>query len=110
MTIILYATRSSILILLTCWFSSFQSILAKDELAGLACLEDVDSRIVRGGTLAEGGDDRWEVEHGPFEEKVSKKNHIQAEGFYVQRRYCPSGQKRNSPILWVLVTSALNIV
>lgn len=52
----------------------FESIVSKDELAGLACLEDVESRIVWGAVrsagIAEdgGGSDEWEVEHGPFDE------------------------------------------
>ncbi|MGD8430618.1 MAG: cupin domain-containing protein [Ectothiorhodospiraceae bacterium] len=36
--------------------------LSGDELAGLAGLEDVESRIVRGN----GRDEAWELEHGPF--------------------------------------------
>jgi 50S ribosomal protein L16 3-hydroxylase len=40
----------------------FQSPLSPDELAGLACEEEVESRLVR-GKLGES----WRLEHGPFE-------------------------------------------
>ncbi len=43
----------------------FSSPLTPDELAGLACDIDVESRLV----LSE-NDDRWRVLHGPFEEQV----------------------------------------
>ena len=49
---------------------SFESILLKDELAGLACCPDVESRLVAGGKKVDEAGDDWEVEHGPFEEKV----------------------------------------
>jgi len=41
----------------------FQAPLSVDELAGLACEADVESRLVRGRV---GGS--WQLEHGPFEE------------------------------------------
>lgn len=41
----------------------FTSPISPDELAGLACEEDVEARLVRGRV---GG--RWTLEHGPFEE------------------------------------------
>lgn len=47
----------------------FTNILSKDELARLSCMDDVESRIVRGGTTVAGGNDEWCVEHGPFEEE-----------------------------------------
>lgn len=40
----------------------FRSPLSPEELAGLACEEDVESRIV----LKEGGAYPWELRHGPF--------------------------------------------
>ena len=44
--------------------ANFRSPLSADELAGLACLPEVESRIV----LECGGDEPWEVRHGPFKE------------------------------------------
>ena len=43
---------------------SFASPLSADDLAGLACLSEVESRLVieRGCAVA------WEVRHGPFED------------------------------------------
>ncbi|MFB6273326.1 MAG: cupin domain-containing protein, partial [Salinibacter sp.] len=41
---------------------NFRSPLSPEELAGLACEEDVESRIV----LEEGGEHPWELRHGPF--------------------------------------------
>jgi 50S ribosomal protein L16 3-hydroxylase len=40
----------------------FASLLSADELAGLACEEEVESRLVQ-GKLGE----KWRLEHGPFE-------------------------------------------
>jgi 50S ribosomal protein L16 3-hydroxylase len=40
----------------------FQSLISADELAGLACEEEVESRLVQ-GKLGE----KWRLEHGPFE-------------------------------------------
>jgi len=40
----------------------FRSPLSPEELAGLACEEGVESRII----LEEGGDHPWELRHGPF--------------------------------------------
>lgn len=40
------------------------SPLSADELAGLACEEAVESRLV----IREGTNDRWELSHGPFDE------------------------------------------
>ncbi|MBI2380110.1 MAG: cupin domain-containing protein [Gammaproteobacteria bacterium] len=45
-------------------FPDFQDPLEPEELAGLACEEDVESRIV----LEKGGKHAWEVRHGPFKE------------------------------------------
>jgi 50S ribosomal protein L16 3-hydroxylase len=44
----------------------FHSPLSADELAGLACMDHVEARIV----LEKGGATPWEVRHGPFEENV----------------------------------------
>lgn len=41
---------------------NFKGLLTPDELAGLACEEDVQSRIVKVV------DDQWSVDHGPFDE------------------------------------------
>jgi 50S ribosomal protein L16 3-hydroxylase len=40
----------------------FRSPLSPDELAGLACEDDVESRLVQGRVGAD-----WKLEHGPFE-------------------------------------------
>lgn len=45
-------------------FSNFADPLSPDELAGLACEEDIDSRIVRGCHALKD----WQLEHGPFPE------------------------------------------
>lgn len=42
----------------------FRNPLSPDELAGLACEESVESRII----LERGGTHPWEIRHGPFEE------------------------------------------
>ncbi len=42
----------------------FQSPIAPEELAGLACEEGVESRLV----LERGGDRPWQLRHGPFAE------------------------------------------
>lgn len=47
-------------------FPNFISPLSPDELAGLACEEDVESRLV----LEKGGEKPWQVLSGPFEESV----------------------------------------
>jgi len=39
----------------------FQSGLSADELAGLACEDDIESRLVQGKV-----GERWQLEHGPF--------------------------------------------
>ena len=44
--------------------------MSRDELAGIACLPDAESRLVAGGRRVDEGGDDWEVEHGPFEEEV----------------------------------------
>jgi 50S ribosomal protein L16 3-hydroxylase len=44
----------------------FVSPLDPDELAGLACEEDIESRLV----LEEGGEKPWQAISGPFEEKT----------------------------------------
>jgi len=41
----------------------FRSPLAPEEVAGLACEPDVESRLI----LEEGGETPWELRHGPFE-------------------------------------------
>ncbi len=41
------------------------ALVDADELAGLACEEDVESRIIQGS----GSDGEWQLEHGPFDEK-----------------------------------------
>lgn len=43
---------------------NFKGLLTPDELAGLACEEDAQSRIVRLKN------DQWSVDHGPFDEAV----------------------------------------
>src|SRR5690606_7765612 len=47
-------------------FPSFRDSLSPDELAGLACEEGVESRLVR----EEGGAEPWEVVFGPHEPAV----------------------------------------
>jgi Uncharacterized conserved protein len=42
----------------------FESPLSPNELAGLACEEGVESRLI----LKEGGDYPWQLKHGPFEQ------------------------------------------
>ena len=44
---------------------NFQSPLSPDELAGLACEEEVESRII----LEKGADKPWKCRHGPFKER-----------------------------------------
>lgn len=50
----------------------FETLLTKDELAGLACCPDVEARVVRGGRYVDNAGKDWEVQHGPFEEEVSR--------------------------------------
>ncbi len=45
-------------------FPDTHSLISADELAGLACEEHINSRIV----LEKKGDLNWQVEHGPFDE------------------------------------------
>jgi 50S ribosomal protein L16 3-hydroxylase len=45
-------------------FADFQSPISAEELAGLACEEHVNARLV----LEKDGDYPWQAEHGPFEE------------------------------------------
>jgi 50S ribosomal protein L16 3-hydroxylase len=47
-------------------FADFQSPLTPDELAGLACEADVNSRIV----IEKGGEEPWQAIHGPMDESV----------------------------------------
>lgn len=47
-------------------FPGFQSPLTPDELAGLACEENVEARLVE----SDGPDRRWQVSHGPFDEET----------------------------------------
>ena len=42
----------------------FKSILSPDELAGLACEEDVESRVITGDCLQ----NNWDLQNGPFTE------------------------------------------
>lgn len=44
--------------------ANFQSPLTADELAGLACEEDIESRII----IKHAEDNAWQCEHGPIEE------------------------------------------
>ena len=44
--------------------ASFQSPIEPDELAGLACEDEIESRIV----LEKGGTEPWELRSGPFDE------------------------------------------
>ena len=43
-----------------------QSPIAADELAGLACEEGVESRLIIRDNLGE----RWELQHGPFSDET----------------------------------------
>lgn len=45
-------------------FPDFEAPIAPDELAGLACEEDVNSRIV----IEKGGEHPWQAIHGPMDE------------------------------------------
>ncbi|WP_299257077.1 cupin domain-containing protein [uncultured Kushneria sp.] len=47
-------------------FPDFQSPLEPDELAGLACEENVEARLVE----LEGPDKAWQVSHGPFDDET----------------------------------------
>ncbi|MGR4068999.1 JmjC domain-containing protein [Billgrantia sp. C5P2] len=47
-------------------FADFESPLDPDELAGLACEEGVEARLVE----EDGPDGPWQVSHGPFDEAV----------------------------------------
>jgi len=47
-------------------FADFQSPLTPDELAGLACEEEVNSRIV----IEKGDEEPWQAIHGPMDESV----------------------------------------
>ncbi len=47
-------------------FADFESPLDPDELAGLACEEGIEARLVE----EEGPDGPWQVSHGPFDEAV----------------------------------------
>jgi len=50
-------------------FPNFQCPLAPDELAGLACEEGIEARLVEErGRDAEGNERPWQVSHGPFSE------------------------------------------
>ncbi len=50
-------------------FPGFEAPIAPDELAGLACEEDVNSRIV----IEKGGEHPWQAIHGPMNEDVFAK-------------------------------------
>jgi len=47
-------------------FSEFSSPLSPDDLAGLACEPDVNSRIV----IEKGGEHTWQAIHGPMDEDI----------------------------------------
>ncbi|MCC5883450.1 MAG: cupin domain-containing protein [Halomonas sp.] len=47
-------------------FADFESPLDPDELAGLACEEGVEARLVE----EDGPDGPWQVSHGPFDEAI----------------------------------------
>jgi 50S ribosomal protein L16 3-hydroxylase len=49
-------------IMLRAALPGFRSPISPDELAGLACEEDVESRLVQGSV-----DSDWRLEHGPFD-------------------------------------------
>ncbi len=44
----------------------FGEAIEADELAGLACEDHIESRIIRGS----GADNNWQQQHGPFEEQI----------------------------------------
>jgi 50S ribosomal protein L16 3-hydroxylase len=46
-------------------FPGYQCPVTPEELAGLACEEDVESRLI----MEQGGATPWQVEHGPFAEE-----------------------------------------
>jgi 50S ribosomal protein L16 3-hydroxylase len=50
-------------------FENFKSPLTPDELAGLACEEEVESRII----LEKDGDKPWQCRYGPFQEQEFEK-------------------------------------
>ncbi|MDI5933927.1 cupin domain-containing protein [Halomonas kalidii] len=50
-------------------FADFECPLAPDELAGLACEEGVEARLVE----EHGADGPWQVRHGPFDERTFAK-------------------------------------
>jgi 50S ribosomal protein L16 3-hydroxylase len=47
-------------------FASFQTPISPDELAGLACEEQVNSRII----IEEGGEHPWQAINGPMDESI----------------------------------------
>ena len=47
-------------------FPDFDNPISADELAGLACEEEINSRIV----IEKGGDHPWQAIHGPMDEEV----------------------------------------
>ncbi|GLQ31788.1 cupin domain-containing protein [Litoribrevibacter albus] len=47
-------------------FEAFEPILSADELAGLACEENIESRLI----FEHGPNHPWELKNGPFDEKV----------------------------------------
>jgi 50S ribosomal protein L16 3-hydroxylase len=50
-------------------FPGFESPLDPDELAGLACEENVEARLIEEYGRDEAGEERpWQVSHGPFDE------------------------------------------
>ncbi|MCK5662460.1 MAG: cupin domain-containing protein [Thiotrichaceae bacterium] len=50
-------------------FPNFKTPISPDELAGLACEEEINSRIV----IEKGGDHPWQAIHGPMDDKVFAK-------------------------------------
>ncbi|MEP2540495.1 MAG: cupin domain-containing protein, partial [Kangiellaceae bacterium] len=46
-------------------FSTFPNYLSAEELAGLALEDDIESRLIQYDT----NENRWSMEHGPFEQQ-----------------------------------------
>jgi len=47
-------------------FPSFNTPLSPDEIAGMACEEGIESRLI----LERDGDTKWQLSHGPFDESI----------------------------------------
>jgi 50S ribosomal protein L16 3-hydroxylase len=76
----------------------FVSPLSADELAGLACEPEVESRLVRGKL---GG--RWSLEHGPFESRKLEKLPQQDWTLLVQDvdKWLPEVAQLLTPLRWL---------